>query len=81
MRAIPNKKGLTLFKTRFGGEPHRAFRGELAIAQPEQPAEKNAAAEQADERIYRSGPVANGRNLARRIASRAARFIEPKVSR
>jgi hypothetical protein len=32
----PKQQGLTLFKTRFGGEPHRAFAGQMRLLAPVQ---------------------------------------------
>jgi hypothetical protein len=62
----PKQKGLTLFKTRFGGEPHRSFRAELALesaAAPEPSAPPPAAGQRSPARRLLAKLGAAGRRL------------------
>ncbi len=72
----PKQEGLTRYKTKFGGEPHRYFRGEMPL--PVVPVQESAAAEpvavtQASGEVGKAtGPSGRWSGMRRRIM----RFVE-----
>lgn len=64
----PKQRGLTHFKTRFGGEPHRSFRAERQLAIPAGLTEQVAPARQETTR-FRDRTLAIARRARRLLAS------------